>query len=232
VPGFSEDPSGPDSIYLTGCDLLDIALSYTIKSEFVSDQEWPKKLKQRLQALIWMYFEGSKEDTVRPSTIKRKLQALHNKAQAFSDSFEHSLADPYIKDALRRAAETDGELPDLDVAQLIVEINRPLDQIRSARREIRWLASVIAAAHQQSVAETPKAGGNRDDSPRHTFVREIDAFYRETAANPTNPYCDGASEQYKGELLHLLHVCMSYIDVYLAHSGLLSLWERAVGRNA
>ena len=84
----------------------------------MSDRRWPVILKKRLQGLIWMYLEGSKEDAVRPSPIKRKLQALHNKAEAFSNAFEQSLADPYVEEALRRVVETDEELPDLALTNL------------------------------------------------------------------------------------------------------------------
>ena len=228
----SEVSCGPDTIRFTGCDLLAVASTYQMKSDFVSDKQWPVILKKRLQGLIWLYQQGSREKRVRPNTIKRRLEALYNKAQTFSKAFETSLTDIYVTERLRMAVKGNEELPDLDIDRLLVEINRPLDKIKATRQKVNWLVEVISIAYQQAEASMPKTGGKRDDAHQHAFVREVDALYRQTASNPTNPYFDAATDKYKGEFLDLLHACLSHIDVYLAHSGLLSLWKRVTRRSA
>ena len=220
-------------------DIARIAASYRLRS----DDVWPIWFKERLERIAWIYRETKAEEKPAiPSATIRRMEALRQRARYLTTILD--AADFRLQGELDLAARELADmygLPDFEAEVVVYESIPPGDpitktrwpverQLYKSRQAVDYLVAVFDTALRRMTDEK-EPGGNRADEHLHEIVRALDSFYRETAADPRNPYFDSVSGVEKGELLSLLHASLYPLGVHLdSSSALLSRWQRAIGQ--
>jgi hypothetical protein len=228
-------------------DIIRIASSYRLKCQ---DAVWPIWFKERLERIAWIFREARAEvKPATPSTTMEHLDRLRQRVRYLITQLEK--ADFQLQGELELAAKELADmygLPDFEAETIVYESippgnpitkNRwPVErQIRKSRQALDYLLAVFDIAYRRMTDEK-EPGGNRPDEHLHELVRAIDGFYRETAADPRDPYSDdeaatkpGRGDGARGELLELMHSVLWPLGVEeKSPVGLLNLWKRATGR--
>ena len=226
-------------------DITRIGASYCLTKE-AGLPVWPIWFKERLERIAWIYTQAKAEKKLStPSTTKRDAEALRTQTRRLAASLEKAREDDRLKQEISVAAkELAGiyGLPDFEPEAITYESIPPGDpitrkswpvdrQMQQAGRTIDWLVAVFDTVLCRMTEEMGHPG-NRADEDLHEFIRAIDSLYRETAADPRNPYFDPISGVEKGELLGLLHACLYPLGIYLEGSALLGRWQRATQERA